>query len=40
MVQEITYLVNQTKSNLENKIIKSIIYVYWNIVKTIVVNKK
>lgn len=40
MVQEITYLVNQTKSNLENKIIKSIIYVYWYIVKTIVVNKK
>ena len=40
MVQEITYLVNQTKSNLENEIIKSIIYVYWNIVKTIVVNKK
>lgn len=40
MVQEITYLVNQTKFNLENEIIKSIIYVYWNIVKTIVANKK
>lgn len=39
MIQAITNLVNQTKSNLVNEINKSIIYVYWNIGKIIVANK-
>lgn len=39
MIQEITELVNQTKSNLVNEINKSIIYVYWNIGKIIVSNE-
>ena len=39
MIQEITDLINQTKSNLANQINKSIIYAYWNIGKIIVENK-
>lgn len=31
MIQEITNLVKEVKSNLANEINKSIIYVYWNI---------
>ena len=36
MVQEITSLVNEVKSNLSSEINKSIIYVYWNIGRIIV----
>ena len=39
MVQEITNLVEEVKSNLANEINKSIIYVYWNIVRIIVSNE-
>ena len=36
MIQEITSLVNEVKSNLSSEINKSIIYVYWNIGRIIV----
>ena len=36
MIEEITDLVNQTKSNLATEINKSIVYVYWNIGRIIV----
>lgn len=39
MIQEITNLVNEVKSNLFSEINKSIIYVYWNIGKIIVSNE-
>ena len=39
MIQEITNLVNEVKSNLSSEINKSIIYVYWNIGKIIVSNE-
>lgn len=39
MIQEITNLVNEVKSNLSSEINKSIIYVYWNIGKIIVPNE-
>ncbi len=39
MIQEITSLVNEVKSNLSSEINKSIIYVYWNIGKIIVSNE-
>ena len=39
MLNEITELVNQTKSNLVQEINKSIVYVYWNIGKIIVSNE-
>ena len=39
MIQEITDLVNEVKSNLSSEINKSIIYVYWNIGKIIVSNE-
>ena len=39
MIQEITNLVSEVKSNLANEINKSIIYVYWNIGKIIVSNE-
>ncbi len=39
MVQEITNLVEEVKSNLANEINKSIIYVYWNIGRIIVSNE-
>ena len=39
MIQEITDLVNEVKSNLANEINKSIVYVYWNIGKIIVSNE-
>ena len=38
MIQEITNLVEKFKSNLANKINKSIIYVYWNKGRIIVSN--
>ena len=39
IIQEITNLVNEVKSNLSSEINKSIIYVYWNIGKIIVSNE-
>ncbi len=39
MIQEITNLVNEVKSNLASEINKSIIYVYWNIGRIIVSNE-
>ena len=39
MIEEITNLVNEVKSNLTNEINKSIVYVYWNIGKIIVSNE-
>ena len=39
MVKEIINLVNEIKSNLANEINKSIVYVYWNIGKIIVLNE-
>ena len=39
MIQEITHLVNEVKSDLVNKINSSIVYVYWNIGKIIVSNE-
>ena len=36
MIQEITSLVNEVKTNLAKEINKSIIYVYWNIGRIIV----
>ncbi len=39
MIQEITNLVEEVKSNLANEINKSIIYVYWNIGRIIVSNE-
>lgn len=39
MIQEITKLVNQVKSNLASEINKSVIYVYWNIGRIIVSNE-
>ena len=39
MIEEITNLVNEVKSNLANEINKSIVYVYWNIGKIIVSNE-
>lgn len=39
MLNEITELVNQTKSNLVQEINKSIVYVYWNTGKIIVSNE-
>ncbi len=39
MIQEITNLVEEVRSNLANEINKSIIYVYWNIGRIIVSNE-
>ena len=39
MINEITKLVNQTRINLTQEINKSIVYVYWNIGKIIVLNE-
>ena len=39
MIQEITNLVEEVKSNLANEIDKSIICVYWNIGRIIVSNE-
>ena len=39
MIQEITKLVNEVKSNLASEINKSVIYVYWNIGRIIVSNE-
>ena len=39
MIQEITNLVNEVKSNLASEINKSILYVYWNIGRIIVSNE-
>ena len=39
MIQEITNLVNEVRSNLASEINKSIIYVYWNIGRIIVSNE-
>ncbi len=39
MIQRITNLVEEVKSNLANEINKSIIYVYWNIGRIIVSNE-
>lgn len=39
MIQEITSLVNEVKSNLASEINKSVIYVYWNIGRIIVSNE-
>ena len=38
MINEITELINQTRTNLAREINRSIIYVYWNIGKIIVSN--
>ncbi len=40
MIEEITNLVNQMKSNLAIEINKSIVDVYWNIGRIIVSNEK
>ena len=39
MINEITELINQTRTNLAREINRSIIYVYWNIGKIIVSNE-
>ena len=39
MINEITELVNQARTNLAREINKSIIYVYWNIGRIIVSNE-
>ncbi len=39
MINEITELVNQTRTSLVREINKSIIYVYWNIGRIIVSNE-
>lgn len=39
IINEITELVNQTRTNLAQEINKSIVYVYWNIGRIIVSNE-